>query len=119
MTKRLLRLDPDPWLAGNARGQRAIMMGDTAGEARFVADLRERPDPWAQSSAGVVTWTTGDLSAGHRLWRLIAEPHRSRGFRMMAHVTLAKLELTSGRWGAATTELEALGALDAGAPSMR
>ena len=34
---------------------------------------------------------------------------------MMAHVTLAKFELTNGRWGAASTELEALGALDAGA----
>jgi DNA-binding SARP family transcriptional activator/TolB-like protein len=115
LTDRLLRLDPAPWFAGNARGQRAVMMGDAAGEARFVAELRERPDPWAQSSAGVVTLTTGDLSAGRRLWRLITEPRRSRGFRMMAHVTLAKIELTNGRWDAASAELEALEALDPGA----
>ncbi len=112
LTNRLIRLNPDPWWAGNARGQRAIMIGDTAGEARFVAELRERPDPWAQSSAGVVTWTTGDLSAGRRLWRLIAEPTRSRGFRVMAHVTLAKIELTNGRRDAANAEVAALDDLD-------
>ena len=115
LTNRLLRLNPVPWLAGNARGQRAIVIGDTVAEARFVADLRQRPDPWAQSSAGTVAWTTGDFSAGRRLWRLITEPHRSRGFRMMAHMTLAKFELTSGRWDAASDELDALAVLDAGA----
>ena len=115
LTNRLLQLDAPPWEPINAQGLRAIMMGDTAGEARFVADLRVRPDPWASPSAGVVAWLSGDLSAGRRLWRLITEPHRSRGFRMIAHVTLAKFELTNGRWGAASTELEALGALDAGA----
>jgi tetratricopeptide (TPR) repeat protein len=77
-----------------------------------MADLRKRPDPWAQEGAGVVTWTTGDLSAGRRLWRLITEPSRSVGYRVMAHVTLAKIELTNGRWNAASAELEALEALD-------
>jgi DNA-binding SARP family transcriptional activator/TolB-like protein len=115
LTNRLLRLDAPCWCAGLARGQRAIMMGDTAREARFVAELRQQPDPWAQLGAGLVAWTTGDLSAARRLWRLIAEPSRSRGFRMDAHVTLAKLELTNGRWGAASTELKSLGVLDAGA----
>jgi len=115
LTNRLLRLDTPCWCAGLARAQRAIMMGDTAGEARFVAELRQQPDPWAQLGAGLVAMTTWDVSAARRLWRLITEPSRSRGFRMDAHVTLAKLELTNGRWGAARTELKALGALDAGA----
>ena len=56
LTNRLQQLDAAPWLAVNAQGLRAIMMGDTAGEARFVADLRERPDPWAAPSAGLVAW---------------------------------------------------------------
>ena len=115
LTNRLLQLDPGPWLAVPARGQRAIMMGDTAGETRFVADLRELPDLLAQLSGGVVVFTSGDLSAGRRLWRLMTEPHRSPGSRMTAHLTLAKFELTNGRRGAASTELQALGALDAGA----
>jgi len=34
---------------------------------------------------------------------------------MIAHVTLAKFELSGGRWAAASRELDALGALDAGA----
>jgi hypothetical protein len=59
-----------------------------------------------------VTWTTGNLSAGRRLWRLITEPSRSLGYRVMAHVTLAKIELTNGRWNAASAELAALKALD-------
>ena len=115
LTDRLLQLDPDCFCAVPARGQRAIMMGDTAGEARFVAELRELPDPWAKFSGGIVVFTSGDLSAGRRLWRLMTEPRRSRGFRMTAHLTLAKFELTNGRSGAASTELKALGALDAGA----
>jgi len=115
LTNRLLQLDGPPWMARNAQGLRAVVMGDSAGEARFVADLRVRPDPWAAPSAGVVAWVSGDLPAGRRLWRLITEPHRSRGFRMMAHVTLAKFELSGGQWAAVRTELEALGALDPGA----
>jgi tetratricopeptide (TPR) repeat protein len=112
LTNRLLQLDAPPWYSLNAQGLRAIMMGDTAGEAQFFADLRQRPDPWAQPSAGLVAWLTGDLSAGRRFWRLITEPHRSRGYRVTAHVTLAKIELTNGRWSAASTELESLDALD-------
>ena len=66
-----------------------------------MADLRTRPDRWAQASGGLVTWTTGNLSAGRRLWRLITEPSRSLGMRLLAHVILAKIELTNGRWRAA------------------
>jgi DNA-binding SARP family transcriptional activator/TolB-like protein len=115
LTDRLLRLNPHPYWAGTARGQRAVALGDTAGEARFVAELRTRPDGWAQTSGGLVLWTTGNLSAGRRLWGLITEPTRSLGFRAMAHATLAKIELTNGRWDAASAELEALKALDRGA----
>jgi tetratricopeptide (TPR) repeat protein len=112
LTDRLLRLHPAPWWAGNARGQRAIMLGDSAGVARFIADLRERPDLGAQLSGGMVAWTTGNLAAGRRLWRLITEPTRSRGYRVMAHVTLAKFELTNGRRDAANAEVLALDDLD-------
>jgi DNA-binding SARP family transcriptional activator/tetratricopeptide (TPR) repeat protein len=112
LTNRLLRLDPDSFWVVTARGQRAVALGDTAGENRFMADLRTRPDQWAQQSGGLVTWTTGNLTAGRRLWRLITEPSRSVGFREMAHVTLAKIELTNGRWNAASAELEALAAVD-------
>jgi DNA-binding SARP family transcriptional activator/TolB-like protein len=112
LTARLLRLDPDSFWVATARGQRAVALGDTAAEARFVAELRTRPDQWAQQSAGLVTWTTGNLTAGRRLWRLIAEPSRSAGFRELADVTLAKIELTGGRWIAARAQLGALAALD-------
>ena len=115
LTERLLRLNPNAFLTGTARGQRAVVVGDRAGEARFVADLRTRPDEWAQQSGGLVTWTTGNLPAGRRWWRLITEPTRSLGFQAMAHVTLAKIELTNGRWDAASAELEALETLDRGA----
>jgi DNA-binding SARP family transcriptional activator/TolB-like protein len=112
LTNRLLRLDPDSFWVVAARGQRAVALGDTAGESRFMTDLRTRPDQWAQESGGLVTWTTGNLTAGRRLWRLITEPSRSVGYREMAHVTLAKIELTNGRWNAASAELEALAAVD-------
>jgi DNA-binding SARP family transcriptional activator/TolB-like protein len=115
LTNRFLRLDCPASCVGMFRGRLATMKGDTTGEARFVAELREQPDRLAKLYAGFVPYTTGDLLVGRRLWRLITEPHRSRGFRMTAHLTLAKFELTNGRSGAASTELEALGALDPGA----
>ena len=115
LTDRLLRLDPHPDLAGIARAQRAIALGNMTGEARFVADLRTRPDPMAQVGSGLVTWTTGNLAAGRRLWRLITEPSRSVGMRLRARVVLAKIELTNGRWRAAQAELEAAETMDAGA----
>jgi hypothetical protein len=89
LTDRLLRLNPHPFWAGTARGQRGVALGDAPGEARFLAELRTRPHPWAQQSGGLVTWTTGNLAAGRRLWGLIREPTRSLGFRAMAHATLA------------------------------
>ncbi|HEX2218674.1 MAG TPA: BTAD domain-containing putative transcriptional regulator [Gemmatimonadales bacterium] len=112
-TSRFLRLKPTPHHAGNIQGQRAVVRGDSAGIERFIADLRVRPDLSAQMGAGVVTMTTGDLTTGRRLWRLITEPTRSRDMRALAHVTLAKIELTTGRWEAAKAELERAATLDA------
>jgi DNA-binding SARP family transcriptional activator/TolB-like protein len=114
LTNRFLQLRPDPEYAGDIRGQRAIVLGDAAGLERFVADLRTRPDESAQTGAGLVTYTTMNLAVGRRLWRLIADPSRSPGMRVLAHVTLAKIELTSGRWRAASSELDRAGAVDAG-----
>jgi tetratricopeptide (TPR) repeat protein len=111
-TNRFLGLKPTSYHAGNIRGQRAVVRGDSIELERFVADLRARPDLSAQTGAGVVTMTTGDLTAGRRLWRLITEPTRSKDMRVLAHVTLAKIELTSGRWEAAEAELERAAALD-------
>ncbi len=113
-TERFLQLHPEPRDSGNAEGQRAVARGDSAGLERFIADLRSRPDLPAQTGAGVVTWTTGDLAVGRRLWRLITEPNRSIPMRVLARVTLAKLELTNGRWRAASAELDSAGRLDPG-----
>jgi DNA-binding SARP family transcriptional activator/TolB-like protein len=113
-TERFLQLHPEPRDSGNLEGQRAIVRGDSAGLERFIADLRSRPDLPAQTGAGVVTWTTGDLAVGRRLWRLITEPNRSIPMRVLARVTLAKLELTNGRWRAASAELDSAARLDPG-----
>jgi tetratricopeptide (TPR) repeat protein len=113
-TQRFLRLHPEPPDSGNAEGQQAIARGDSAGLERFLADLRSRPDLQAQTGAGVVTWTTMDLIAGRRLWHLITEPNRSIGMRVLAWATLAKLELTNGRWRTARTELDSAARLDRG-----
>jgi Flp pilus assembly protein TadD len=59
LTERLLRLNPSPWLASNIRGIRAVLLGDTAELARFMAELRTRPDDAAQLGAGLVAWFTG------------------------------------------------------------
>jgi tetratricopeptide (TPR) repeat protein len=112
LTERFLRLDPSSEFAGDVRGQRAVVLGDTAGLERFVADLRSRPDARAQRGAGLVTVTTMNLVVGRRLWGLIAEPSRSPGFQALAHVILAKLELTNGRERAAEAQLERAMALD-------
>jgi DNA-binding SARP family transcriptional activator/TolB-like protein len=112
LSERFLQPHPEPVDAGNVEAERAIARGDSAGLQRFITDLRGRPDVSAQFGAGVVTWITGDLAAGLRLWRLIAEPSRPSGMRVLAHTTLAKLELTSGQWRAASAELDSAARLD-------
>jgi len=114
LTERYLQVNPLPYFAANMEGQRAIVRGDSAGLERFIADLRSRPDLAAQLGGGITTWTTGDLVAGRRLWRLIAEPNRSTGMRVLARVTLAKFELTNGRWRAGSAELDSAARLDPG-----
>jgi DNA-binding SARP family transcriptional activator/TolB-like protein/Flp pilus assembly protein TadD len=112
LTERYLQLNPSPYFAADIEGQRAVARGDSAGLERFIADLRSRPDLPAQLGGGMVTWATGDLDAGRRLWRLITEPNRSIGMRVLARVTLAKFELTNGRWRAGMAELDTAARLD-------
>ena len=113
LTTRVLQIVPPPgWFF---RAQRAIVFGDTAEVTRFVAALRGYSDDLAQPTAGFVVATTGDLVVGRRLWRLMTEPSRSRGVRLLAHLTLAKIELMSGRWRAAKVALDSAEAIDFGA----
>ena len=114
LSERFLQPDPEPIDAVNLEGELAVVRGDSAGLERFIADLRSRPDLPAQLGAGVVAWTTGDQVVGRRLWRLITEPNRSSGMRVLARATLAKLELTNGRWRAASAELDSAARLDPG-----
>ena len=118
LTDRVLRMVPTPgWFYGGEpgwfyRGQRAVAFGDTAETARFMAELRAAGDGIAQPAGGAVIYSTGDLVTGRRIWRLFTEPDRARGVRVLAHLTLAKMELMSGRWRAAKVELDSAGMLD-------
>jgi DNA-binding SARP family transcriptional activator len=112
LTRRVLGLGAEPFIVLSARGQRAIVFGDTAGERAYEAGLGSAKDLWAQMNAGLVTWSTGNLAAGRRLWRLIAAPSRAPAMRLLAHTVLAKLELTGGHRAAAAAELDAAGALN-------
>ncbi len=111
LTDRLLQVfsPPDSWIY---YGQRAVASGDTAETARFMATLRKAGDETAQPFGGYVVFTTGDLAVGHRIWRLFTEPSRSLGLRVLAHLTLAKMELMTGRWSAAKVEIDSGMALD-------
>jgi Predicted integral membrane protein len=100
---------PDSWFYD---GQRAVASGDTAAIARFMAALRKSDDDVAQPVGGYVVYITGDLAVGRRIWRLFTEPSRSRGLRVLAHLTLAKMELMTGRWRAAKVEIDSAMALD-------
>ncbi len=110
LTRRVLEIVPPP--AWFFRAQRAIVFGDTAEVTRFVAAMREVSDNLAQPTMGFVVGTTGDLVVGRRLWRVLTEPSRSRGVRVLAHLTLAKIELMTGRWYAAEMALDSAGAID-------
>ena len=94
------------------RGQQAIARGDTAGINRYLAALKNTPEEYAQPSGGMVVFTTADLAVGRRIWRSFTEPSRTRGTRVLAYLTLAKMELMQGRWSAATADLDAGQALD-------
>jgi tetratricopeptide (TPR) repeat protein len=77
-----------------------------------MATLRKAGDEIAQPTGGAVVAATGDLVVGRRIWRLFTEPSRSRGLRVLAHLTLAKMELMTGRWSAAKVEIDSAMALD-------
>jgi DNA-binding SARP family transcriptional activator/TolB-like protein len=111
LADRRLRKFPPPG-SSFYRGQRAVAFGDTAEIARFMAALRKSDDDVAQWTGGAVVFTTGDLVVGRRIWRLFTEPSRSRGLRVLAHLTLAKMELMTGRWSAAKVEIDSAMALD-------
>jgi hypothetical protein len=68
----------------------------------------------AQPSGGFVVFTTGNLGFGRRLWRSFTLPSRSDGVRVLAYMTLAKMEVMQGRWEAAKAELDAGASLDPG-----
>jgi DNA-binding SARP family transcriptional activator/TolB-like protein len=111
LTDHILRILP-PHPGGFYRGQRAVAFGDTAETARFITALRKASDWIGQASGGMVAFTTGDLVFGRRAWRLFTEPSRSRGVRVLAHLTLAKMELMTGRWSAAKAEIDAAEVFD-------
>jgi tetratricopeptide (TPR) repeat protein len=104
LTPRALQINPSSdWIT---RGQRAVVFQDTAEVARFMATMRRSSEDLAQPATGFVVFTTGDLVAGRRLWRMLTEPSRSRGVRTHAYVTLAMIEVMTGRWSAAKIELD-------------
>ena len=111
LTDRLLRTTPqaEAWFH---RGPRDIVFGDTAGMNRFLAAVRKGGEA-VQPPAGLVVFITGDLRFGRKVWRLFTEPAHSRGIRVLAYLTLAKIEVMSGRWSAAKAELDAASELDA------
>jgi DNA-binding SARP family transcriptional activator len=111
LADRRLRKWPPPG-SSFYQGQRAVAFGDTAGIERFMTSLRTSDDDVAQWTGGAVVFTTGDLVVGRRIWRLFTEPSRSRGLRVLAHLTLAKMDLMTGRWSAAKLELDSAMALD-------
>jgi tetratricopeptide (TPR) repeat protein len=112
LTQRYIQANPHPIQVAIARAQRAIVVGDTAELARFMSQMREASDDPAQPAVGFLTFTTGDLEAGRRLWGLITDPSRARGTRVLAYKTLAQIELISGRWRAAQVRLDTMAMLD-------
>jgi tetratricopeptide (TPR) repeat protein len=112
LTDHILKVLP-PYPGSFYQGQRAVAFGDTAGTTEFLTALRKIGDDWiGQASGGMVAFSTGDLSFGRRSWRLFTESSRSRGVRVLAHLTLAKMELMTGRWSVAQRELDSAEVLD-------
>jgi serine/threonine-protein kinase len=114
ITNRLLQLEPGAFAPAElvVRGQRAVLKRDTAEVERFVATIEGLSAEQVQLTGGMVTWTTGDIAVGRRFWRLVADPSRPPGMRALARMTLAKLEVTAGRWQAAKAQLDSLQAID-------
>jgi tetratricopeptide (TPR) repeat protein len=89
-----------------------VLRRDTAEVERFVTAIEGQSAERVQHTGGMVTWTTGDIAMGRRFWRLVADPSRPPGMRALARMTLAKLEVTAGRWRAAKAQLDSLQAID-------
>lgn len=112
LTELLLQFDLPPFFAAYVRAQRATVFADSVEIGRFISLIRKSADAEAQLGAGLLTYTTGDLALGRRLWGLITHPSRSKGYRVLAYKTLAQIELMNGRWHAAQRQLDTAATLD-------
>jgi hypothetical protein len=121
LVRQLERIGPEHESLPRMRLLRAVVLGDRAGEAALLRELRRRDaaphDPREDLPWGAAWRTadfTGDPAAGLRAAETMVAPYRAPRARLLGHTTRAHLLMAQGRWRAARTEIEAAARLDAG-----
>jgi eukaryotic-like serine/threonine-protein kinase len=105
LTDRVLALSPQSERALEARALRAFSLGDPEEQERVVADVRLASDGVALGIMRIVATYTDNLTGAVALAQPVTAETRSDEVCVLAHVSLAYLEVARGRWDAAREEI--------------
>jgi tetratricopeptide (TPR) repeat protein len=106
---RALELNPEGERALEARGMLAYGLGDRAAKEKLLEEARRAPDDQVVIASDLATIFSGDLTGPGDLIRLLIDPARAPGTRILGHIWLAQLETIHGRFASAQSELQAAG----------
>jgi serine/threonine-protein kinase len=112
LTDRVLALSPQSERALEARALRAFSIGDPEEQERVLAEVRSASDAVAMGIMRIIATCTDNLSGAMAVVGPVTAETRTDEMCVLAHVSLAYLEVARGRWNAAGTELEAAAAID-------
>ncbi|UCC72803.1 MAG: hypothetical protein JSV86_21015 [Gemmatimonadota bacterium] len=112
LAERYLTVDPDGPRALMVSAVQAAAHDDPVAQTRLLAEAAGASDAMIFNTAWPLAVVTSDHSYAMGFAGLLAEPEYPAGVRALGHVYRAYIELSRGRWGAASQELEAAARFD-------
>ncbi|UCF21001.1 MAG: tetratricopeptide repeat protein [Gemmatimonadota bacterium] len=107
LVDRFLAVNPDADRAVEMRTLRAFVIGDSIGQVRALAELRQVSDPALLVTVAYVPVMTLDIQVGVALTDLLIDAGRAPAMRSLGHVYRGYLAAAHGRFEDASAELTA------------
>ena len=119
LVRGIARLSPEHESLRRLRLLRAVSLGDRAGEAAVLRELRaadQAPHDPREDLPWGAAWRTADFledpAAGLRVAEMMTAPHRTPRARLLGFTTRAHLRMALGQWRAARAETQAGARID-------
>jgi tetratricopeptide (TPR) repeat protein len=112
LVDRFLAVNPDADRAAEIVALRAFITGDSASQARALAQLRRASDPALLVSVAYVPVIALDLDAGRALASLLVEEGRAPAMRALGHIYRGYTMAAQGRFDDAAAALADAGRFD-------